>query len=116
MVLGRLRAVAPVLADPDRTVPWHTIDYQRLIWLRDHLQSTGVSPRAINLTLIFVRGIASAAADLGLIAEGTADAFKVGAQRPGPCKAYGARPSVHSWRSGCTLRRLLAGPLDRRDA
>jgi integrase len=41
------------------------------------LQSSGVSPGAINLTLIFLRGIASAAADLGLLSQAAAGELKL---------------------------------------
>lgn len=69
MVLSRLRAVAPILAGPSHVVAWHDLGYERLQWLRDRLQSSGASPHAINVTLVVVRGIAGAAAELGLISE-----------------------------------------------
>jgi hypothetical protein len=64
-VLGRLRAVATVVASPRDGVAWHALGYVRLAQLRDQLQANGMTPPMINLTLIILRGIAAAAADIG---------------------------------------------------
>jgi site-specific recombinase XerC len=72
-VLGRLRAVA--VLGPNGMVAWHTFDYPRLIQLRDDLQSHGVTPPMINLTLIVLRGIT--AADIGLVSQAVACELKL---------------------------------------
>jgi integrase len=74
-VLARLRKVAPLLAGPDGTVAWHDVGYVRLSWIRDRLQSDGTTPLMINLTLIVLRGVARAGAELGFISEERADSL-----------------------------------------
>jgi len=44
--------------------------------LRDQLHANGMSPTMINLTLIVLRGIAAAAADIGLITQAAAADLK----------------------------------------
>jgi len=73
--LARLRKVAPLLAGPDGTVAWHDLGHVRLSWIRDRLQSDGTTPLMINLTLIVLRGVARAGAELGFISEERADSL-----------------------------------------
>jgi integrase/recombinase XerD len=116
-VLGRLRAVASVLAGPNGTVAWHTFDYPRLIQLRDDLQSHGVTPPMINLTLVVLRGITAAAADIGLVSQGVAGELKlvrgvsVPYDRPAPGRVV--KPSdVAALFSICWQDRSIAGARD----
>ncbi|HLZ22358.1 MAG TPA: tyrosine-type recombinase/integrase [Ktedonobacterales bacterium] len=76
-VLTHLRAASIALAGPGGAVPWHALGYQRLTWLRDHLQAHGTSPRAINLTITFLRGVGAAAADAGLTAREAVDELQL---------------------------------------
>jgi integrase/recombinase XerD len=75
-VLGRLRAVAPVVASPSCEVAWHAFGLRQFAHLRDQLHANGMSPTMINLTLIVLRGIAAAAADIGLITQAAAADLK----------------------------------------
>jgi integrase len=72
-VLARLRKAAPLLAGPDGSVAWHDLDRGRITSLRHELMARGTTPSTINLTLIVLRGVARAAAELGFIAEERAD-------------------------------------------
>jgi integrase/recombinase XerD len=75
-VLGRLRAVEPVVARPGCEVAWHAFGSSQLAQLRDQLHATGMSPTMINLTLIVLRGIAASAADNGLVTQAAAADLK----------------------------------------
>jgi site-specific recombinase XerC len=83
-VLARLRKAAPLLAGPDQTVDWHTLNRARLGWLRDQLKACGTTPTTINLTLIALRRVAHAAAEQGLIAEEQADELRLARGLPVP--------------------------------
>ncbi len=75
-MLGRLRAVAPVVASPGWEVAWHAFGSRQLAQLRDQLHANGMSPPMINLTLIVLRGIAAAAAEIGLVTQAAAADLK----------------------------------------
>ena len=116
-VLGRLRAVATVVASPGDGVAWHAIGYVRLARLRDQLQANGMTPPMINLTLIVLRGIAAAAADIGLVSRGAAAELKlvrglsVPHDRPAPGRVV--KPSdVAALFSICWQDRSIAGARD----
>ena len=83
-MLARLRKAAPLLAGPDQTVDWHTLNRARLGWLRDQLKACGTTPTTINLTLIALRRVAHAAAEQGLIAEEQADELRLARGLPVP--------------------------------
>jgi len=106
-----------VLAGPNGTVAWQTFDYRRLVQLRDDLQSHGVTPPMINLTLIVLRGMAAAAADIGLVSQGAAGELKlvrglsIPHDRPAPGRVV--KPSdVAALVSVCRQDRSIAGVRD----
>jgi len=116
-VLGRLRAVGTVVAGPRDGVAWHALGHAQLAQLRDQLQANGMSPPMINLTLIVLRGMAAAAADIGLVSQGAAGELKlvrglsIPHDRPAPGRVV--KPSdVAALVSVCRQDRSIAGVRD----
>jgi site-specific recombinase XerD len=66
---GRLRFVADLLGFADAAaVPWHELRYEHLSAIRAKLEEAGKAPATVNATLCALRGVASAAFNLGLMA------------------------------------------------
>jgi site-specific recombinase XerD len=65
---GRLRIVAAILGYGDpKAVPWRELRYEHVAAIRAKLEEQGKAPATINATLSALRGVASAAFNLGQI-------------------------------------------------
>jgi len=65
---ARLDAVARTMGAPDcETIPWQNMRYQHLQAIRAQLLGRDLAPASVNATLCALRGVATAAFNLGLL-------------------------------------------------